>query len=444
MNPNEGIGSSPQTARRGPITTMWQDPKDSLPFYKDLLRRLERAKRAAAALRNGQGVLVADDGSRENEVDFVFHAASATPELVNVALRHCRGLLCVSMSGARADALGLLTAPKTAAEMALTGFTLSLDARTGIGSGISASDRAHTIALMAKNGARSVDFVTPGHVFPVRAAEGLLCRRTGHTEAVLELCRLGNLSEVAAMCECLGDDGQALSVATFEEGNLPQEHPLSGFAFVSTIDLLWARLLTQPLTLPDWPLGAGMARPDLLVQGVSDTPWCLFPPCHLAEIGAVMFPYSLWINQKQWQAGNQTVQVDWLGNPPETVLGLGKASRIDHGLQEDQAAVHVSIFAPGALPAQPGHNPEVSHGHADITNVAELCDLSAKEGLGACAPAARRLLTTLALAEALATMGASAKDDVAQGHGDWFLKLAHPADRPLAQAIVEARKIFAR
>ena len=166
-----------------------------------------RVDRAVAEIAAGRAVVVVDDADRENEGDLVFAATFATQELVAFTMRECRGLLCVPMTGDDLDRLHLDQMVAVNTESHGTAFTVSVDARTGITTGISAADRAHTIRLLAATSAAPADFVKPGHVFPLRARPGGVLTRPGHTEAAVDLCRLAGLPPVAAICEIANDDG---------------------------------------------------------------------------------------------------------------------------------------------------------------------------------------------------------------------------------------------
>lgn len=168
---------------------------------------VNRVERAIAEIAAGRAVIVMDDANRENEGDLVFAAAHATPELVAFTMRECRGLLCVPMAGEDLDRLRLEQMVKVNTESHRTAFTVSVDARTGVTTGISAADRARTIRLLADPRSAPADFVKPGHVFPLRANPGGVLARPGHTEAGVELCRLAGLPAAAAICEIANDDG---------------------------------------------------------------------------------------------------------------------------------------------------------------------------------------------------------------------------------------------
>jgi 3,4-dihydroxy 2-butanone 4-phosphate synthase/GTP cyclohydrolase II len=166
-----------------------------------------RVARAVAAIADGRGAVVSDDLDRENEGDFVFAAAMATPELVAFAMAECRGLLCVPMEGPALDRLSLGPMTSANTEPLGTAFTTSVDARDGGTTGISAADRARTIALLAEPTTRAEQLTRPGHVFPLRARPGGVLRRAGHTEAAVDLARLAGLAPAGAICEIVNRDG---------------------------------------------------------------------------------------------------------------------------------------------------------------------------------------------------------------------------------------------
>ncbi len=155
----------------------------------------------------GRIVIVTDDADRENEGDLVMAAEKATPEAVNFMAKHGRGLICVPISNERAEQLGLQRMVVRNREMYRTDFTVSVDAARGITTGISAHDRAATIQAIANPKSSPDDLVQPGHVFPLRAKDGGVLRRTGHTEAAVDLARMAGLQPAGVLCEILHDDG---------------------------------------------------------------------------------------------------------------------------------------------------------------------------------------------------------------------------------------------
>jgi 3,4-dihydroxy 2-butanone 4-phosphate synthase/GTP cyclohydrolase II len=162
---------------------------------------------AIGRLRRGEMVIVVDDEERENEGDLVLAASAATPEAINFMTRQGRGLICVAMTAARLQELGLdLMVEQNTAPMR-TAFTVSVDYLVGTTTGISAYDRAATVRALADPKSRAADFGRPGHVFPLRAADGGVLRRAGHTEASVDLMRCAGMEPAGVLCEILDDDG---------------------------------------------------------------------------------------------------------------------------------------------------------------------------------------------------------------------------------------------
>ena len=159
------------------------------------------------ALRLGKLVLVTDDPSRENEADLVCAGQFATGENINFMATHARGLICVPMAPERVDALGLPMQAEHNTEKHHTAFTVSVDAKFGTTTGISAFERSTTTMKLADPRATLDDFVQPGHCFPLRAREGGVLRRAGHTEATVDLLRLAGLEPVGVCCEIMKEDG---------------------------------------------------------------------------------------------------------------------------------------------------------------------------------------------------------------------------------------------
>jgi len=158
-------------------------------------------ERAIADVAAGRPVVVVDDEDRENEGDLIFAAAKATPELLSFMVRYTSGYVCVSLTGAACDRLDLPPMYHTNQDKRGTAYTVTVDAREGVTTGISAADRAFTIRLLADPDSKSVDFVRPGHVVPLRAKEGGVLRRPGHTEAGVDLARMAGLPPAGVLCE---------------------------------------------------------------------------------------------------------------------------------------------------------------------------------------------------------------------------------------------------
>lgn len=165
-----------------------------------------------AELQAGRLVIVVDDGDRENEGDLVMAATFATPEHINFMAKHGRGIICVPMEGTQLDALGLHQMVNTSEDPMKTAWTISVDARRGVTTGISAPDRAHTIQVLINPKSGAQDLVRPGHVFPLRAKDGGVLRRAGHTEAAVDLAKLAGLAPAGVICEIMRDDGSMARV----------------------------------------------------------------------------------------------------------------------------------------------------------------------------------------------------------------------------------------
>ncbi|MGD9537937.1 MAG: 3,4-dihydroxy-2-butanone-4-phosphate synthase [Alphaproteobacteria bacterium] len=157
--------------------------------------------------RNGRMVILVDDEARENEGDLVIPAQMATPEAVNFMARYGRGLICLSLTAERCRELELDLIPKRNESRHDTAFTVSIEAREGITTGISAADRSRTILTAIDPTKGPADIVSPGHVFPLIARDGGVLIRTGHTEASIDLARLAGLNPSAVICEIMNDDG---------------------------------------------------------------------------------------------------------------------------------------------------------------------------------------------------------------------------------------------
>ncbi|MES2270288.1 MAG: 3,4-dihydroxy-2-butanone-4-phosphate synthase [Pseudomonadota bacterium] len=157
--------------------------------------------------RNGRMFILVDDEDRENEGDLVIPAQMATPDAINFMATHGRGLICLALTKTRVDQLGLDLMSRHNGTRHETAFTVSIEAREGVTTGISAADRARTIAVAIDAGKTSADIVTPGHVFPLVARPGGVLVRTGHTEAAVDVSRLAGLNPSGVICEIMKDDG---------------------------------------------------------------------------------------------------------------------------------------------------------------------------------------------------------------------------------------------
>ncbi len=168
---------------------------------------LASAEELIEEARNGRMFILVDDEDRENEGDLVIPAQFATPEQVNFMARHARGLICLAMTRQRVEQLGLPLMSQSNGTRHQTAFTVSIEARDGVTTGISAHDRAHTIAVAINPESSRDEIVTPGHVFPLMAREGGTLIRAGHTEAAVDIARLAGLVPAGVICEIMNDDG---------------------------------------------------------------------------------------------------------------------------------------------------------------------------------------------------------------------------------------------
>lgn len=171
---------------------------------------LDTVETAVAAIAAGGAVVVVDDAGRENEGDIIFAAQFATPQLTGWTIRHTSGVLCVPITGAAADRLNLPPMVEVNQDAKGTAYTVSCDAALGVSTGISAGDRALTARVLSSQSSQAADLTRPGHVFPLRAAEGGVRARRGHTEAAVDLCLLAGLEPAAVIAEVATDDGEMM------------------------------------------------------------------------------------------------------------------------------------------------------------------------------------------------------------------------------------------
>jgi 3,4-dihydroxy 2-butanone 4-phosphate synthase / GTP cyclohydrolase II len=204
--------------------------------------QLDSIERAITELAAGRPIVVVDDESRENEGDLIFAASKATPELVGFMIRHTSGVICMPMEGHELDRLKLPPMTAVNEDRKGTAYTVSVDARDGVTTGISAADRARTIRVLADSATEPYELTRPGHVFPLRAVDGGVLRRPGHTEATVDLVRLAGFTPAGAICELVNEDGSMM--------RLPQLVPFARaheLAVVSIADLIRYRWRTERL-----------------------------------------------------------------------------------------------------------------------------------------------------------------------------------------------------
>ncbi|MBP2337811.1 3,4-dihydroxy 2-butanone 4-phosphate synthase/GTP cyclohydrolase II [Saccharothrix coeruleofusca] len=192
-------------------------------------------ERAIADIAKGRPVIVVDDEDRENEGDLIFAAEKATPELLAFMVRYTSGYVCVSLTEADCDRLDLPPMYHTNQDQRGTAYTVTVDAREGLGTGISAADRARTIRLLADPNAGPKDFTRPGHVVPLRAKDGGVLRRPGHTEAGVDLSRLAGLAPAGVLCEIVSQKDEGDMARRDELEVFAREHDL---ALITIADLI--------------------------------------------------------------------------------------------------------------------------------------------------------------------------------------------------------------
>lgn len=207
-------------------------------------RLLERVNAAVADFRAGKMVILVDDEDRENEGDLTMAAAFVTPEAVNFMATHGRGLICLTLTEEQIERLRLpmMHSPGRSGPTLGTAFTVSVEARHGVTTGISAADRAHTMRVAASAETRPEDLVTPGHVFPLRAKKGGVLVRTGQTEGSVDLARLCGLPPAGVICEIMNEDGSMARMPDLER--FADRH---GLRILSVADLIQYRLQTERL-----------------------------------------------------------------------------------------------------------------------------------------------------------------------------------------------------
>ena len=205
---------------------------------------LERINGAIGDMRAGKMVVLVDDEDRENEGDLCMAADFVTSEAINFMATHGRGLICVALTEEQVDRLGLpmMSSPGRSGPPLGTAFTLSVEAKTGVSTGISAADRAYTTRLVASPVCRPEDLVTPGHVFPLRSKNGGVLVRTGQTEGSVDLARMAGLTPAGVICEIMKEDGSMARMPDLE--GFASKHELR---IVTIADLIQYRLQTERL-----------------------------------------------------------------------------------------------------------------------------------------------------------------------------------------------------
>ena len=193
-------------------------------------------------IRQGKMVILVDDEDRENEGDLTLAAEAATPENINFMAKYGRGLICLTLTAEKCDELGLRPMVRDNTSPFETAFTVSIEAKHGVTTGISAADRAHTIVTAAAEGASARDLVSPGHIFPLRAKPGGVLVRTGQTEGSVDLARLAGLKPAGVICEIMNDDGTMARMPELKK--FAKEH---GIKICTIADLVAYRLKNEIL-----------------------------------------------------------------------------------------------------------------------------------------------------------------------------------------------------
>ncbi len=203
---------------------------------------IERVHRALEDIRAGRLVILVDDEDRENEGDLCMAAEKVTPEAVNFMAKYARGLICLTLSEEKVRQLDLPMMVDENRSSRTTAFTISIEARHGVTTGISAADRSHTVRTAVAKDARPSDLVSPGHIFPLRARPGGVLQRTGHTEGSVDLARLAGLDASGVICEIMNDDGTMARMPECKE--FAEKH---GLRILSIAELIQYRLQTERL-----------------------------------------------------------------------------------------------------------------------------------------------------------------------------------------------------
>lgn len=210
------------------------------------MTRLDRVEDAIADIKAGKAVVVVDDEDRENEGDLVYAASKSTTELAGFMIRYTSGVICVAMEGPELDRLGLPPMTYVNEDRKGTAYAVSVDARHGVDTGISAKDRSKTIKVLADSASEPFDLTRPGHVFPLRAMPGGVLRRPGHTEASVDLARLAGLTPAGVIAEIVHDDGSMMRAPALRD--FADEH---GLLMISIADLIEYRRKNESLIIKE-------------------------------------------------------------------------------------------------------------------------------------------------------------------------------------------------
>ncbi|NQY82382.1 MAG: 3,4-dihydroxy-2-butanone-4-phosphate synthase [Alphaproteobacteria bacterium] len=198
------------------LAQKWLDIRPETALARESGRCVADVETLIAELRTGRTILLVDDENRENEGDLVVASEFATAEAINFMATHGRGLICMALTQEMADQMALSVQPKRYVDPMSTNFTVSIEARSGVTSGISAYDRAETVRIATNPRVTPEDIATPGHIFPIIARPGGTLERPGHTEAAVDLACLAGLRPSGVICEVMLDDGTMARLGALE------------------------------------------------------------------------------------------------------------------------------------------------------------------------------------------------------------------------------------
>jgi 3,4-dihydroxy 2-butanone 4-phosphate synthase/GTP cyclohydrolase II len=289
---------------------------------------LARVNAAISDVRAGKMIILVDDEDRENEGDLCMAAERVSAESINFMATHGRGLICLTLTEEQVERLRLpmMHSPGRSGPALGTAFTVSVEARAGVTTGISASDRAHTTRIAANPAARPEDLVTPGHVFPLRAKTGGVLVRTGQTEGSVDMARLAGLTPAGVICEIMNEDGSMARMHDLE--TFSQKH---GLRILTIADLIQYRLQTERLvtrlaertivldqTRTEWRAIAYDVAPQgrqflALVKGELDSEVATLCRVHTGSTLADTFASTPWEGGRHLREAIKTIEVEGRG-----------------------------------------------------------------------------------------------------------------------------------
>ncbi|MEZ4321384.1 MAG: 3,4-dihydroxy-2-butanone-4-phosphate synthase [Myxococcota bacterium] len=287
-----------------------------VPLDADPIRRVELA---IDDLRDGRMIILVDDEDRENEGDLVVAAEKITPETINFMATHARGLICLAMTADQIERLGLTMMATNNQSLYQTAFTVSIEAREGVTTGISASDRAHTVKVAIDPNATPRSIVTPGHMFPLRARDAGVLERVGQTEGSVDLARLAGLVPAGVICEIMNPDGTMSRMPELLE--FGKEHRIR---VVAVADLIKYRMRNERVVKRD-------AESTLSIPGLGD--WRMRLYRGVTDDGVHM---ALW----KGHPGRDATLVRVQSAPPPWAFLNPEASGVSHPALRSLSAIH--------------------------------------------------------------------------------------------------------